>query len=224
MGVAVAVMGASGSGKSTSLRNYKPKDGIVIFEVASKTLPFRSVELKPYIINTSDYDKIKDTITKSITKRNIKTFIIDDSQYLMAFENFNKAKDKGYEKYVNMAYNFEQLLTFIRELPDDVIVFLLHHSETNDMGYSKLKTLGKMLDNQLTVDGLFTILLQATRKDKRYVFQTRDDDGISSVKTPLGMFEEEYIDNDLKAVENTIREYYDIKKTVKKAIQESEEN
>lgn len=224
MGVAVAVMGASGSGKSTSLRNYKPKDGIVIFEVASKTLPFRSVDLKPYIINTSDYDRIKDTIVKSIDKRNIKTFVIDDSQYLMAFANFDKAKEKGYDKYVNMAYDFEQLLTFIRKLPDDVIVFLLHHSETNDMGYSKLKTLGKMLDNQLTVDGLFTILLQATRKDKRYVFQTQDDDGMSSVKTPLGMFEEEYIDNDLKAVEDTIREYYDIKKTTKKATTESEKN
>lgn len=222
MGIAVGIMGASGSGKSTSLRNYEPQDRIVIFEVAGKVLPFRSTQLKPYIINTDNYEKIKSTIDRSIAK-NYRTFVIDDSQYLMAFANFAKANEKGYDKYVQMAKDFEQLLVYIKNLPEDVIVFLLHHTDTDDRGVIKLKTLGKMLDNQLTLDGMFTILLQAVRVQGAYRFQTQDTEGVSTVKTPMGMFDSVYIDNDLRLVENTIREYYDIPKVVRKAKQTTED-
>lgn len=225
MGLGVIVMGNSGCGKSASIRNYKAKE-CVVFEVAGKALPFRTTpQFKACIVNTSSYEVIEETIKKSIEKSGIKTYIVDDSQFLMAFENFDKAKEKGYDKYVNMALHFQQFLRFIEtKLPNDVIVFLLHHTETNELGFTKMKTLGKMLDNQLTVDSLFTIILLATKVNKRYVFQTKDDDGVSTIKTPIGMFEETYIDNDLKLVEKTIRDYYNIETTNESEAQENEKN
>lgn len=211
MGMVVAVMGASGSGKTSSLRKYKPGE-IFIYEVAGKSLPFKSAGMKKYIMETHDYGKIESTM-KSMSSK-CKTFIIDDSQYLMAFESFDKAKQVGYEKFTTMAFNFQKLLRFVKdELPEDVIVFFLHHVSKDDDGFMHLKTLGKMLDNQLTIDGLFTIILYACKNQKHYVFETSDPDGLTTAKTPIGMFEEQYIDNDLKMVENTIRDYYDIKLT-----------
>lgn len=192
-------MGASGSGKSTSLRNFNPED-VGVFNVAGKPLPFRS---KLLVANNVRYESIK----KSLREANKKSYVIDDSQYLMAFESFEHAKETGYGKFTNMAINFYELVqTAITETPNDVIVYFLHHTELGDDGKIKAKTLGKMLDNQLTVEGLFSIVLLCQTEGSEHVFITNSD-GSNPAKSPMDMFERK-IPNDLKVVDDTIRDYY----------------
>ncbi len=200
MGLPVLILGASGSGKSTSMRNFEPEE-IGIFNVAGKPLPFRK-KLKK--VDNSTYDLIH----KGLREPKLKCYVIDDSQYLMAFESFDHAKDTGYGKFTNMALNFKNLITtIIQNTPDDVIVYFLHHTEIADNGKIKAKTLGKMLDNQLTVEGLFSIVLLADVEGSEHFFITNSD-GSTPAKSPMDMFEMR-IDNDLKFVDTTIREYYD---------------
>ena len=203
MGIPVLILGKSGSGKSTSLRNFN-SDEVGILNVASKPLPFRNGN-KFKIINNADYVKI----AKALKKHILNTYVIDDSQYLMAFDSFANAGVKGYEKFTNMAVNFYELLQYIiRETPPDVIVYLLHHTEESDTGDIKAKTIGKMLDQQLTIEGLFSIVLMAIiGEDGNHYFLTRSN-GHNPVKTPMDMFGDERIDNDLKMVDTAIREYY----------------
>lgn len=202
MGIPVLILGESGSGKSASLRNFEPED-VSIFNVAAKPLPFRK---KLPIMATSNYN----TIMTNIQKSQKKTFVIDDSQYLLCFESFAKAKDSGYGKYTDMALHFYNLVQFvIRQTPPDVIVYFLHHTETDtNTGKTKAKTMGKMLDNQLTVEGLFSIVLICNTDGKRHSFITQSD-GLTTAKSPMEMFPE-VIDNDLKAVDQAIRAYYEL--------------
>lgn len=201
MGIPVLIMGPSGSGKSTSLRNFEPNE-IGIFNVAGKPLPFRK---KLLTINNATYE----TIQASLAKGSLKTYIIDDSQYLMAFESFRRAKEVGYGKNIDLASNFKNLIQFvIQNTSEDTIVYFLHHTEITDDGRIKAKTLGKMLDNQLTVEGLFSIVLLCQRDDTGYHFVTNSD-GMTTAKSPMDMFEG-VIDNDLKMVDKTIREYWEL--------------
>lgn len=201
MGIPVLVLGKSGSGKSASLRNFS-SDEIGVFNVASKPLPFKN-DLKK--INGATYVQIHERLANS----KLKAYVIDDSQYLMAFEMFAKANDKGYNKFTEMAVNFYNLIqTVIRDTPEDVIVYFLHHTQENEYGI-KAKTVGKMLDDQLTVEGLFSIVIMSVCNMGEYRFITHTD-GKNTVKTPIGMFDSTEIDNDLKMVDDTIREYYEI--------------
>lgn len=201
MGVPVLVLGASGSGKSTSMRNFEP-DEVGIFNVAGKPLPFRKKIPK---VDNATYEKIY----KVLKEPKLKKYVIDDSQYLMAFESFDHAKETGYGKFTNMALNFRNLIDFIiRGTPNDVIVYMLHHTELSEDGKLKAKTLGKMLDNQLTVEGLFSIVLLCQVEGSEHFFITNSD-GSNPAKSPMEMFEMK-IDNDLKMVDTTIREYYEI--------------
>lgn len=199
MGIPVMVLGESGSGKSSSLRNFEP-DEVGVFNVASKLLPFRK---KLRIVDKASYP----VILKSLAHPKLKRYVIDDSQYLMAFEMFDRAKEKGYDKFTDVAVDFRNLIQFVIEkTPPNVIVYFLHHTETTDDGRIKAKTSGKMLDNQLTVEGLFSIVLLARTDGSRYWFDTRSN-GMTTAKSPMDMFEDE-IDNDLKFVDDTIREYW----------------
>lgn len=202
MGIPVLILGESGSGKSASLRNFDPED-VSIFNVAAKPLPFRK---KLPSRNTSDYGVIMQSIQASAKK----SFVIDDSQYLLCFESFAKAKEMGYGKYTDMALHFYDLVQFvIRQTPPDVIVYFLHHTETaENTGKIKAKTMGKMLDNQLTLEGLFSIVLMCFTDGKKHLFITQSD-GKTTAKSPMDMFPAE-IDNDLKAVDQAIRAYYDL--------------
>lgn len=204
MGIPCLILGESGSGKSASLRNFEPAD-VSIFNVAAKPLPFRK---KLPTKATSDYGAIAQGIQKSQKK----AFVIDDSQYLLCFESFAKAKETGYGKYTDMALHFYNLVQFvIRQTPPDVIVYFLHHTDTDsNTGKVKAKTMGKMLDNQLTLEGLFSIVLMAYTDGKKHVFVTQSD-GMTTCKSPMEMFPAE-IDNDLKAVDTAIREYYEFDK------------
>lgn len=200
MGLPVLILGESGSGKSTSIRNFE-KEEVGIFNVASKPLPFRKKLNK---IDKSNYQ----TIIKRLTKPTLKTYVIDDSQYLMAFEMFDRAKETGYNKFTDMALNFRNLIQFIiTGVPDNVIVYFLHHTEVTPEGKIKAKTVGKMLDEKLTLEGLFSIVLLATTDGQTHKFITQSD-GYTTAKSPMEMFPLE-IDNDLKYVDETIRKYYE---------------
>ena len=202
MGIPVLILGESGSGKSASLRNFDPAE-VGIFNVASKPLPFRK---KLKTANGVGYG----AIIKSLSKPTLKTYVIDDSQYLLAFEFFDRAKETGYQKFTDIAVNFRNLIQFvITQTPDDVIVYFLHHVERSDDGHIKAKTIGKMLDEKLTVEGLFSIVLMAQTDGKDHWFLTQSD-GFSPVKSPMEMFDDAKIDNDLKAVDARIREYYEM--------------
>lgn len=202
MGIPVLILGESGSGKSTSMRNFEP-DEVGIFNVASKPLPFRKKLKKA---DGANYQ----TIVNTLAQPKLKRYVIDDSQYLMCFELFKTAKDKGYEKFTNMALNFYNLIQFvIQKTPSDVIVYFLHHIDTTSEGKTKAKTVGKMIDEKLTMEGLFSIVLFCTTDGVSYKFITQSD-GFTTAKSPMEMFEKE-IDNDLKFVDQTIRDYYEIK-------------
>lgn len=201
MAVLVMVYGHSGSGKSASLRNFDLEQ-VAVINVLGKPLPFRS-NMKTYI--TNDYGKIDAAIHS--TKR--KSIVIDDATYLMTGEFMRNAKVAGYQKFTDMAANFNTLLMRAKELPDDVVVYFFGHSERDGDGGEKFKTIGKLLDEKVCVEGYFTIVLKTVVQDGRYLFSTRND-GMDTVKTPLGMFNDALIENDLAAVDKTIREYYNI--------------
>lgn len=208
MGIPVLCLGESGSGKSTSLRNFT-KDNVGVISVVTKPLPFKS-DIEPYKVSKkaketgkSRYDLIKAVISKG----KVKSYVIDDSQYLLAFDSFDKAKETGYGKFTNMAVSFEKLIEFcIDEIDDDKIVYFLHHCETTDAGKVKAKTIGKMLDSQLTIEGMFSIVLFCQSDGKTHQFVTQSD-GNTTAKSPMEMFDL-VIDNDLALVDAKIREYY----------------
>lgn len=201
MGIPVLIIGESGSGKSASMRNFDVNE-VGIFNVASKPLPFRK-QLKT--VNKASYE----SILKTLQAPKLKTYVIDDSQYLMAFELFGRAKETGYGKFTDTALNFYNLIDFIiRSVPSDVIVYFLHHCEQTETGKIKAKTSGKMLDNQLTVEGLFSIVLMTSSDGEKYKFITQNE-GYSTCKSPMEMFDKE-IDNDLKFVDTSIRQYYSL--------------
>lgn len=201
MGIPVLILGESGSGKSASLRNFDENE-IGIFNVASKPLPFRKKLPK---IDNATYQ----TVEKSLSSPKLKKYAIDDSQYLLCFELFNKAKETGYTKFTDMALHFYNLIQFIiQHTPPDVIVYFLHHTETTKDGKIKAKTIGQMLDEKLTVEGLFSIVLICQTDGITHQFITQSD-GNTTAKSPMEMFPL-VIDNDLKAVDTAIREYYEM--------------
>lgn len=201
------ILGESGSGKSTSLRNFKP-DEYLLLNVAGKPLPFR---VKPkYVINNPDYL----TMSKAVSNSPVKTVVIDDSQYMMAFDFFDHAKETGYQKFTDLALNFKNLIDVVRKFaPPDEIVYFLHHVETTNEGKVKAKTIGKMIDEKLTLEGLFSIVLMCKTDGKRHYFETQSD-GNTTAKSPMEMFEPE-IDNDLKFVDQKIRSYWELDKIEK---------
>lgn len=203
-------MGESGSGKSASLRNFAPNE-ISVFNVTSKPLPFKQGKTKlPKIDNATYAD-----IANALANPNKRAYVIDDAGYLLSFEMFKRANETGYSKFTDMAKNFFDMLDFINtKLPNDIIVYITMHTEDDsEMHKTKAKTIGKMIDQNLNLEGLFTIVLRAMQTEDGYKFITRDD-RVSTAKSPMGMFESDKIDNDLKEVDRIIREYYDMKPLV----------
>lgn len=208
MAVIVLVIGESGTGKSTSLRNFKKGEASVV-NVSKKPLPFKN-DLA--MLKSDNYKEIE-TILK---RANSKSIIIDDAQYLMAFEYMHRAKEKGFEKFTDIGSNFFNLTQTALSLPDDKIVYFLSHIERTKDGSEKCKTIGNMLDEKITLEGLFTIVLKTVvtldgSNQRQFCFATINN-GSDTVKTPMGMFENALIPNDLKAVDTVIREYYGLPK------------
>lgn len=199
MGIPILVLGESGSGKSASMRNFDNGE-VGILNVASKPLPFRKKLTKADGVS---YEQIASLLSKN----QMNCYVIDDSQYLMCFEAFEKAKEVGYGKFTDIALNFRNLLDYvIRNTSSDTIVYFMHHIDVSDTGKIKAKTIGKMLDSQLTLEGLFSVVLMAEASDGKYKFVTQSD-GTTTCKSPMEMFDLE-IDNDLKFVDDTIRDYW----------------
>lgn len=207
--IPVLIIGKSGSGKSTSLRNFKNAE-IGIINVTNKPLPFKS-DLK--YASSMNYQEIASSIKK--TKK--KSIVIDDASYLLVNDTMEKAKIKGYEKFTEMAQSYYELIKAAKDVGENKIVYFFMHEETDENGNIKPKTTGKMLDNQVCLEGLFTIVLRSVYEDGKYVFKTKTN-GYDVTKTPMGMFSVDSIENDLKAVDKVIREYYELDK-----IEESEE-
>lgn len=203
MGFPVLIMGESGSGKTYSIKGFDP-DEVGIFAVEKAFLPFKN-DKGFKILKNAGYGDIGGILKEPQLKR----YIIDDSQYLLVNEMFDKAKETGYGKFTDIALHFRNLIHYINHrLPDDVIVYFLHHTEIDgNTGRTKAKTVGKMLDNQLTVEGCFSIVLLAQVEGTEHFFITQSD-GYTTAKSPEGMFSEIRIPNDLKAVDTAIRDYY----------------
>ena len=204
MGKVVLICGESGSGKSASLRNFEPNE-VGIFNASEKPLPFRK---KLPVANSGNYDLIKGHLRAN----NRNCYVLDDIGLTMAFYLFDKVNETGYGKFTAVAKNFYDLVQCaIKETSEDTIVYFIMHTERSDDGMRiKAKTAGKMIDNQLTLESLFSIVLFCTTDGRKHTFITQSD-GVTTAKSPMEMFPIE-IDNDLKMVDTTIREYYGLAK------------
>ena len=218
-GMGVLLMGASGSGKSTSLRNL-PAEETAIINITNKPMPFRNKDNKTIVTLENfkkegekelPYEELYKRIIATIKTTKKKIIVIDDSSYMMAFENFEKSTSKGYDKFTTMAKNYYDLIKSAISCGDEKIVYIITHEEIDDVNQLyRPKTIGKMLSNQLVIEGLFSIVLRSVYKNGEYIFQTQND-GTSVCKSPMDMFSQKEIPNDLFEVDKVIREYYGFK-------------
>lgn len=213
MSTTTLILGESGTGKTASLRNMNPADTLLV-QVVKKPLPFRSEGWSYFdrdknpagnIFVTDNWQQIIAIARK--TKRTV--IVIDDFQYMLANEFMRRTEEKGYEKFTQIGHQTWEVLTALNNLADDVRVYIPWHTEINDAGRAKAKTIGKMLDEKITIEGLFTIVLRTNVINGQYVFNTRNS-GSDTTKTPMGLFAEDHIDNDLAKVDAEICAYYGI--------------
>lgn len=210
MSIATMILGQSGTGKTTSLRNMNPAETLLI-QVVKKPLPFKS-NWKPTSESGNIYHSDNwEQIIRAMQKTSREIIIIDDLQYLLANEFMSRAHEKGYEKFTEMARHYFDVISAATNLPDYKRVYLLSHTDVSDQGQVKAKTIGKLLDEKITIEGLLTIVLRTHVINGQYVFSTKNN-GSDTVKTPIGLFDSEHIDNDLLAVDKAITEYYELKK------------
>lgn len=205
MAVPVLIIGKSGGGKSTSLRNCVDNEEWNLINVLGKPLPFKG---KIPSVATDDYSQVMKCLVGSTAH----SIVIDDAGYLITnyFMKNHSSKGAGsaiFSMYNTLADNFWNLVEFIKKLPDDKIVYIIMHEDTDDYGNVKPKTIGKLLDEKICLEGMFTIVLRCIQENGKHLFVTQADGGAVS-KSPMGMFEELEIDNDLLYVDNKIREYY----------------
>lgn len=213
----VLIIGESGSGKSYSLSNLKPEETFVI-NVLDKPLPFRGFKRK-YIqcsegatkgnyFSTDKAEYIKKIIDVIDKKRpDIKNIILDDFQYIMGNEFMNRADEKGYQKFTDIGKNAWSIIRSLIAARADLDCFVLSHSEKDQDGKSKCKTIGKMLDDKITLEGMFTVILHTVVTDSSYHFLTANN-GTNVAKSPMGMFKDVLIENDLQAVKLSMAEYF----------------
>lgn len=217
----ILIAGKSGAGKSRSLKNLDEKTTFHI-NCIGKKLPFKggaskyqyvSVEnAKGNMIKTRNPDVIIASLKKiSDEMKHIKIVIVDDFTYVLMLENMDRAKEKGYEKFTEMAQHYTDILTSTDKLRDDLTVVFISHVEEDVNGSIKIKTIGKMLDDKVCIEGLFTVVLlsvcyKGQDKKMKHVFVTQGN-GTTPVKTPEGMFEEPEIPNDLQYVLDKMEEY-----------------
>lgn len=207
MATPVLIIGKSGSGKSTSMRNCVGNDNWNLIRVLNKPLPFKG-KINGWI--TDEYQ----TVMKALGQSKAKNIVLDDAGYLIT-NHFMKghsscgAGNGVFTLYNNIGDYFWQLIQFIIKLPEDKVVYVMMHEDKNDFGDIKPKTIGKLIDEKVCLEGMFTIVLRCIEESGKHLFVTQSSDGAVS-KSPMGMFEQLTIDNDLLLVEKAIREYYEI--------------
>jgi hypothetical protein len=216
MSNATLIIGESGSGKSTSLRNLNPSETFII-NVLDKPLPFKGFKRNYTKVtkenpqgNYISSDK-HETIIKFIDAVNLrhpefKNLVIDDFQYTMCNEFMNRATERGFDKFTEIGQHAWLIIKKLTELREDLNCYVLSHSDLDDNGKLKFKTIGKLLDDKVTVEGMFTVVLHTVIKDGRYLFLTQND-GVRIAKSPMGMFKDKYIGNDLNYVNECLYSY-----------------
>lgn len=220
MSVATMILGESGTGKSTSLRNLNPAE-VLLIQAVKKPLPFKSASWKEITkedpsgsIYCTDQSA---TIVAAMNRTSKPIIVIDDFQYILSNEFMRRVTDKevgnqAFAKYNEIARNAWDILMAASALPSHKRVYILAHTQTDDFGKTKVKTIGKLLDEKITPEGLFTIVMRSLVINERYVFTTKNS-GSDTVKTPIGLFDDLHIDNDLNAIDLAIQEYYGLKAT-----------
>lgn len=225
MANSVLVIAESGSGKSTAIRTLDPKETAII-NIANKPLPFRGWKSKYTVLDKSNPTgnlvnvssgpgvyKAMNHVSEKMP--HIKALVVDDWQYMSSFEYFDKANEKGYDKFTQIAANLAQVAKLPKDLREDLTIFFLTHAEestdVNGNRKVKAKTVGKMIDNALTLEGLFSIVLfgKVCKEDDgtlSYGFETQNS-GENTCKSPMGMFEDSFIPNDLAYVRDAILSY-----------------
>ena len=201
MAIGVLILGESGSGKSFSMRNFTPEE-LKVISVEKPILPFKN---HFEVIRSNDVKQI----IKELKETDKKRVVVDDFQYILGLAAMRRSLEKGWDKFSEMQYDYFQILDALKELPDDMIVYFMSHTETDENGTTKIKTIGKALDKYITIEGLFMIVLGTRVSDGNYFFTTQTN-GKDTIKTPSGMFPSYAIDNDLKYVDEKIRNYYEI--------------
>jgi hypothetical protein len=199
------IMGESGTGKSTSLRNCDPATTSVVNPVG-KPLPFKNhFEM---LNNVTDASKIT-RYMKEQAASGKKLLVVDDFQYILAVPYMNRIKETGWDKYNDFGANYFEIIEVCKDLPDDVVVAYMTHLETLDNGLTTVKLIGKLLREKITIEGLFTVVLRTGVNEGKYYFYTQNS-GKDTVKSPLGMFPAYAIDNDLNYVADKMRNFYEV--------------
>lgn len=213
MSIATLVIGESGTGKSTSLRNLPPERTFLI-QAVEKPLPFRAGKAgwRKWNPKTGGNVLVSDNpveIEKFMRKSPHEIVVIDDWQYILANEFMRRSGEKGFEKFTDIGRHAWDIVMAAANLGPDRRVYIMAHSNTDDSGHTKVKTIGKLLDEKITVEGLFTMVLRTKVQDGQYYFSTVNS-GNDTVKAPMGMFDDQLIDNDLLKVDEAICDYYGI--------------
>lgn len=214
MSLVTLILGESGTGKTASLRHLDPQH-VLLIQALRKPLPFKAPGWKPYNKETRQGNLL--VTDKSATiERALKSFrqpivVIDDWQYILANEFMERSDEKGYEKFSEIGRHAWDVLRAAAKGPSWRRVYILAHTQSDDLGRTKIKTIGKMLDEKITVEGMVTICLRTHVADSNYQFSTQNN-GNDTVKSPMGMFEDKLIDNDLNLVDDAICAYYEIDK------------
>jgi len=193
------VLGKTGTGKSTSLRNFTKKDSIGYVTATGKQLPFKN-DIPQY------HAKSYSELTAVIKQAKSPVVVIDDFNYFMSFEEFSKTGVKGYDKFTEMAVNVVNIIDLITKKDSDQRFYILAHSENNDSGDLRLKTTGKMVSDKFVPEGLANQVVESSVIDGEFVFKVKTDG--SGIKTPMGMFDTDTIPNDLKVLDSKIKEFY----------------
>lgn len=213
MSIATLILGESGTGKSTSLRNLDPAKTLLI-QVISKPLPFRSQDWQYFDKNNNQSGNIfisdnANRICQIMQKTQRDIIVIDDFQYLMANEFMRRASEKGYDKFTEIGLHAWQIFDLAGKLDHNKRVYILAHTQSDELGKTKIKTIGKMLDEKVTLEGIVTICLRTQVSDGRYSFATQNN-GNDTTKSPIGLFDQSHIDNDLAFVDSQICDYWGI--------------